>query len=125
MNYIVCKVCGAETSSDYELCTSCYKPLESERSLAYESLYAELMGAYDQASKGKGKERHALKDEPFEKQKICEITRRVGLGYPLGQAIKKCEESLRLGDRGPAELYGAINYIAAALIVMKENLRED
>jgi hypothetical protein len=91
----------------------------------YDSLVAVLMDAYNQASRGKGKERHAKKDEPFDKQKICEITRRVGLGYPVGQAIKKAEESLRLGKRGPDELLGAINYLAAAVICMREALLEE
>lgn len=90
----------------------------------YESLAAVLDGAMDQAAGGKGKERHAGTGEPFDRQKICEITRRVGLGYPLGQAIKKATESLRLGDRGPDELKGAINYLAAAHHVMVEMLEQ-
>ncbi len=89
----------------------------------YDSLSVVLGKAMLQASEGKGKERHARPGVPFEKQKICENARRVGLGSPLGQAIKKTEESLRLGDRGPAELLGAINYLAAAYIVMEEELR--
>jgi hypothetical protein len=78
--------------------------------------------AYDQASEGKGKARHAKKDEPFKKQKICEITRRVGLGYPLGQAIKKAEEAQRLPyPANVQEILGAINYLAAAVIIMEED----
>jgi len=80
-----------------------------------------LARAYDQAKNGKGKERHAKANEPFENQKVCEITRRVGLGYPLGQAIKKAEEALRLDTQaGVKEILGAINYLAAAIIVMEE-----
>lgn len=90
----------------------------------YKSLCQVLTSAIQQASGGKGRERHAKPGEPFEKQKICEITRRVGLGYPLGQAIKKAEESLRLGDRGPAEILGAINYLAAAYLVMDEEISQ-
>lgn len=86
----------------------------------YQALLGVFSAAFNQASEGKGKDRHANSDEPFEKQKICEITRRVGLGFPLGQAIKKAEESLRLGHRGPAEILGAINYLAAAYIVLQE-----
>jgi len=88
----------------------------------YASLWRVLSEAADQAAGGKGKERHAKDAEPFEDQKICEITRRVGIGYPLGQAIKKAVESTRLGDRGPDELLGAINYLAAAVIVMREEI---
>jgi len=93
----------------------------SSINLNYNYLASILIMAYDQASIGKGKERHAKEDERFEDQKICEITRRVGLGYPLGQAIKKVEESLNLPkDRALAELLGAINYIAAAYLVRNE-----
>jgi len=88
----------------------------------YEKLAGVLTSALLQAAIGKGKSRHALEGEPFEAQKICEITRRVGLGYPLGQAVKKAYESTRLGNRGPAELLGAINYLAAAYLVMEEEL---
>ncbi len=88
----------------------------------YISLFRVFQRAGEQASAGKGKERHAKAGEPFEKQKICEITRRSGLGFPIGQAAKKSYESLRLGDRGPAELLGAINYLAAAYLVMSEEL---
>jgi hypothetical protein len=94
-------------------------PIEPE----YKSLEKVLLDALYQAQNGKGRTRHAKKSEPFEKQKICEITRRVGLGYPLGQAIKKAEESQRLiVDKAVDELLGAINYLAAAVIVMREGI---
>lgn len=88
----------------------------------YDSLYKVLLSAYNQASNGKGKERHQLNnDEPFENQKICEIARRLSVDYNLGQAVKKIYESKRLTDeRDIAELYGAVNYIAAAIIVKQE-----
>jgi hypothetical protein len=77
--------------------------------------------ALAQAASGKGKERHAVEGEAFENQPILEITRRIGLGYPLGQAIKKIYESERLEkDAAIKELLGAINYIAAAVIRLKE-----
>lgn len=85
----------------------------------YEALGEVFKAAIDQAAEGKGKERHA-DGEPFEAQKICRISRTVGIGYPLGQAIKKTEESLRLGERGPEELLGAINYLAAAVVIAIE-----
>ncbi len=90
----------------------------------YEALGEVLQHAVNQAAGGKGKDRHAS-GEPFEQQKICRIARAVGLGFPLGQAEKKIEESLRLGTRGPDELLGAINYLAAACIVMIENQPEN
>lgn len=85
----------------------------------YESLAEVFQQALLQAAAGKGKARHAA-DEPFEAQKICRITRTLGLGFPLGQAEKKIEESLRLGEHGPDELLGAINYLGAAVLVMVE-----
>ena len=87
----------------------------------YKSLRRVLDEAFNQASAGKGKERHAEQDEPFDRQVICEVRRRVGGGYTLGQATKKIYESQRLdGERGIAELLGAINYIAAEIIVRRE-----
>lgn len=89
----------------------------------YESLCEVLGDAVVQASMGKGRERHAEAGEPFDRQIICEVARRVGLGYPLGQACKKIYESQRLDpNRGIAELLGAINYLAAAVIVMREEV---
>lgn len=86
----------------------------------YVSLWRVLNDAYEQAAVGKGRERHA-NGEAFEDQIICEVTRRLGLAYPLGQAVKKIYESQRLGgDSGVRELLGAINYVAAAVIVMRE-----
>ena len=92
----------------------------------YDSLYKVLIAAYNQASCGKGKERHQLNnEEPFENQKICEIARRLSVDYNLGQAVKKIYESKRLTEgRDIAELYGAINYIAAAIIVKQEGKNE-
>ena len=87
----------------------------------YESLATVYDSAIEQASEGKGRERHAEAGEPYERQIICEVSRRVGLGYPLGQAVKKIYESQRIGgERGVAELLGALNYVAAAVIVMRE-----
>ena len=99
------------------------KNLNIELNPKYDSLYKVLLAAYNQASNGKGKERHQLNDdEPFENQKICEIARRLSVDYNLGQAVKKIYESKRLADeRDIAELYGAINYIAAAIIVKQED----
>lgn len=91
----------------------------------YEPLSRVLMNALDQAQLGKGKERHA-DGESFDQQVICEVGRRVGLGYQLGQAVKKIYESQRLeGEHGVNELLGAINYISAAIIVRREKAAAD
>ena len=87
---------------------------------AYASLRAILDEAYDQAATGKGRDRHA-QGQPFERQPICEIARLVGPAFPIGQALKKGQEAMRLpSGRAEAELLGAINYLAAAVIVMRE-----
>ena len=90
----------------------------------YDSLRAVLLAAFDQASNGKGRERHS-DGEPFEQQICCQITRRHGLAFATGQAAKKLDEVHRLlRDKGPnaaiAECLGAINYAAAAVIVLRE-----
>ena len=92
----------------------------------YISLGLVLQSALEQASRGKGKERHASEGEDYSDQIICEVTRRLGSGYPLGQAVKKIYEAQRLGgEKGIAELLGAINYIAAAVIVEQEELEAE
>ena len=95
---------------------------ENELNPNYDRLYKVLMLALEQASEGKGSERHA-NGEAFEKQKICEISRRLGSNdYNLGQAVKKIYESKRLPkERAIAELLGAINYIAAGIIILEES----
>ena len=90
----------------------------------YESLREVLNEACEQASVGKGKERHVYgNDEPFENQLICEMGRRLGgSSGPCYQAVKKIYEANRLPpDRAIHELYGAINYLAAAIILLKES----
>jgi hypothetical protein len=89
----------------------------------YRSLKKVLMQAFEQASEGKGKERHASGDK-FENQPICQIPRWQGdVSFNLGQAIKKCLEAPRLGrDAQVRELLGAINYIAASIIVLQEEI---
>jgi len=115
----------------------------------YALLYQVLRAALWQASEGKGAERHAGEGEPFEKQIICEVAKpdRAGIGYVIGQAVKKGYEARRMLRRardlvGPAghdaddpaaeatvlfrsarqDLLGAINYLAAAYIVAPEYL---
>ena len=86
----------------------------------YEALGYVLQDAVNQAAEGKGKDRHAT-GESFEAQPICNISREVGVGFALGQAIKKTKESARLKpDAAVFELLGAINYLAAAAIVRGE-----
>lgn len=99
------------------------KTISFDEDYLYMSLERVLRGAYKQASKGKGKERHAT-NEAFESQKICVISRWIQdspVAGVLFQAIKKSVESSRLpSDRAIRELQGAINYLAAAIILLEE-----
>ena len=88
----------------------------------YQSLKSVFDEAMKQASEGKGKERHADDCSPFEKQTICWIERQ-GLDFARGQAVKKIVESMRLEPRAAIEeLLGAMNYIAACVIVIREKI---
>lgn len=90
----------------------------------YEPLEAILCAALAQAASGKGKERHA-NGKDFIRQPIMEIGRMVGPGYQTGQAMKKAQEAMGMvardqHDRAEAELLGAINYLAAAILLIRE-----
>lgn len=83
----------------------------------YEKLADVLERAYDQASRGKGKERHAAKDEPFHEQVICIGARKFGVGAAGFQAFKKAEELQRLPyEAAVKEALGAIVYMSAVVI---------
>ena len=85
---------------------------------AYRKLSDVLQQAFEHASNGKGKERHAS-EEAFEDQPIMWIEKHFK-SFQLGQAVKKMHESQRLpNDRAVAELLGAINYIAAKIITLR------
>lgn len=91
----------------------------------YESLAGVLLSAFQQASAGKGVERHASNGEAFELQPMQRIARDHGIGFITGQARKKLEEAVRMYQRGnvPAaerEFLGAINYLAGAIIFMRD-----
>ena len=90
--------------------------------------YSKLLGvlgeAYQQAASGTGQERHA-NGKPFDRQPIAEVSRIVGPGFALGQAMKKAGEASGMAARGEVdkavhECLGAINYLAAAIIVLRE-----
>ena len=93
----------------------------------YAALRRVLDAAYEQAANGKGKERHA-NDKPFTAQPIMEIARMVGPGYQLGQAMKKSAESFGMiqrgqPDRARAEMLGAINYLAACVLLIEDGAK--
>lgn len=83
-----------------------------------------------QVTDGKGAERHGETDGgrglTFSEQPIMTITRYVGNGYPLGQAMKKLSEVPALmkhkgRDAAYKEILGAIAYAAAAALYLKED----
>lgn len=91
-----------------------------------EDNYTALAGVFDlameQAAQGKGAERHAS-GERFEEQVMVRLTGLYGLGFPFGQVAKKCQEAARMvgweqPDRAVAEILGAMNYLAGAVIAI-------
>lgn len=88
--------------------------------VGYGSLRGVLGRAYAQASSGKGHERHAV-GKPFDEQPMQRLIELYGVGFALGQAAKKAQESQRLpAGRDVAELLGAINYLAGAVIYLEK-----
>lgn len=84
----------------------------------YHHLSNVLDEALEQASEGKGRERHA-QDLPFHEQPMQQLIDLYGMGFALGQAGKKMQESQRLPhDAARTELLGAIVYIAGAIVAM-------
>jgi len=98
--------------------------MSDSKSDGYEKLREVLKRAGEQASLGKGKERHSETQgvfRPFHEQPICSIGRMVGTGYNIGQGMKKGHEARELPqERAVDELLGAINYFASAVILMEE-----
>lgn len=89
----------------------------------YHRLYHVLMAALDQASRGKGSERHEIGDFPFEEQHMLKIAELQD--SPDGmvfQVCKKVVEGIRLSDHESRikELHGAINYLAGIVIYLEK-----
>lgn len=96
------------------------EPSQVQQTLDYASLNLVLERAYDQAACGKGAQRHAS-DQPFDEQPMQKLIDLYGLGFALGQAGKKMQESLRMDTQAAVrELLGAINYIAGAIIHLEK-----
>lgn len=100
--------------------------MNSDMNADYDALVGILNAAFDQASSGKGKERHA-NGRPFDRQPIMEMGRMTGPGALSSQAMKKTQEALGMVSRGDyaeaeRELLGAIIYAAAAVLLVKERV---
>jgi hypothetical protein len=99
--------------------------VKEEVNRQYDALERVLQDCFAQAATGKGVERHTDGGEDFSAQFICQGQRLVGVGFGLGQALKKTLEANRMAGRGENtraihELRGAVNYLAAAIIVLEE-----
>lgn len=97
----------------------------SEREHPLESVFSDVLS---QVIEGKGNERHGKSESnkilTFSEQPLMVITRYVGNGFPLGQAIKKLSEvPCLLEHKGKEaaynEILGAIAYAAAAALYIK------
>lgn len=92
---------------------------------AYASLAGILQAAHDQAASGKGRVRHS-DDKPFLNQPIMEIGRMLGgIDGHSYQIMKKAQEAARMVrreqyDAAVQELFGVINYAAAAVLLIRE-----
>lgn len=88
----------------------------------YERLASVLVRAHEQAAAGKGAQRHA-QGQPFHAQPMQQLIKLYGIGFALGQAAKKAQEAQRLPtvERQVAELLGAINYLAGAVIALENS----
>lgn len=98
--------------------------MRADTPTGYEPLADILDAALMQAATGKGSERHA-NGLPFTAQPMQRITGMVGIGFPLGQAMKKAQEAGGMASRGQAdaarrELLGAINYLAGAVLALND-----
>jgi hypothetical protein len=93
----------------------------------YEQLALVLDAALMQAQAGKGKERHAGDGQAFHDQQIVQLCEWMGSTQgDIFQAAKKAIESTRLPpQRAELELLGAINYLAAAVIVLRRKSLEE
>lgn len=87
----------------------------------YACLARVLDEALEQASVGKGHERHA-QARLFLEQPMQQLISLYGPGFALGQAGKKMQEAQRLSPEARRkELLGAIVYIAG--VIVHENMR--
>lgn len=91
----------------------------------YDDLFNVLALAYDQAARGKGKERHA-NDQPFDQQPLMRYADSFGTGFLLGQATKKLEESQGLSFGADIkEILGAIVYSSAAVLHLEKEMQAE
>ncbi|QBQ72057.1 hypothetical protein Milano_035 [Agrobacterium phage Milano] len=93
----------------------------------YELLANILTDAFEQASTGKGKERHG-RGLPWHEQAILTLGRQYGPGGTGFQAAKKIGEAMGMIERGEyeaaeREILGTIVYAAATLALVREKAK--
>lgn len=94
----------------------------------YELLANILTDAFEQASMGKGKERHG-RGLPWHKQAIFTLGRQYGPGGTGFQAAKKIGEAMGMIERGEfeaaeREILGTIVYAAATVALVREKAKQ-
>ena len=91
----------------------------------YENWRIVVESALEQAVEGKGK-RHYQGQKAWDEQPIMQITEVCGIGFPIGQAMKKLDECLRMEPGAQRrELLGALNYVVAAVIKCNNDASRD
>jgi hypothetical protein len=116
-----CRGCGEVIQSGvYHKCHGIITELQSSVVDPYSPLLRVFDLALEQASKGKGAQRHG-QGQPFDEQPMMEIGRMVGAGFCFGQAMKKTQEASRMEpEAAKREILGAINYLAGAYLLLDE-----
>lgn len=94
----------------------------------YELLANILTDAFEQASTGKGKERHG-RGLPWPEQAIFTLGRQYGPGGTGFQAAKKIGEAMGMIERGDfeaaeREILGTIVYAAATVALVREKAKQ-
>lgn len=94
----------------------------------YELLANILTDAFEQASTGKGKERHG-RGLPWHEQAIFTLGRQYGPGGTGFQAAKKIGEAMGMIERGDfeaaeREILGTIVYAAATVALVREKAKQ-
>lgn len=118
-----CRSCGENIPNGVEhVCSLSVTSYPSDTEEQYAPMVAVFALALEQASSGKGAQRHG-QGKPFDRQPMMEISRMIG--GPAGcfyQAMKKTQEASRM-EPGAAkrEILGAINYLAGAYLLLDES----
>ncbi len=118
--------CPDKFSNSYSIATDRKPPLQAVKTVdeGYLELWDILGASFDFAASGKGHQRHGQDGTPWNEQRHVRIGKALGLGFALGQAMKKVEESTGMDwDAAERELHGAITYLASAILLGRMGVR--